>query len=555
MSARSWGATLGLGMVYGLAAARFVLPGAARGELVGQPATDLWNSLWGAHHLYETLRAGLDPRWAPALNHPQGGLVWVADPLGALFVGALAGPLGDSAAWALHCAVQLGLSGWVVHAFAQERLQAAGRPDAGLRAAVAGMSYMACGTLLSGLHNGASEGLGGALPALAAWMAWRSQGPPRPGWSSRAAPVLQGLAIFGAALSSPYAGALALGFSAAALSMPGAAPTRRRWGGLLIGAALSLPLGGLITALATSPEGLLGIKQGPVLDQTRRSVGPADLRAYGVPGELRAPDLRQLGRFGERYLHSPYLGWTTLLAALGSAGPPHRRWLGWAGLGAFIASLGPLLLVDGAPWRVLGDRVLPLPYLLVEGLPGFAQLTLLWRLGLGLSLALALLASQVRGLGRRGLIALLLLILIEPHALSPAGRAVPSTAPTPAAALEALRRAPPGAAAVYPLRPGLPALADQHHHGHALAVGLNFPSNPAADQLWAALAASDSAPEDEQRAAVRAVARRLGLRYLLIYNDSDAVPDDHTRLTRRAAALFPTLPGAEGPALRALQLW
>jgi hypothetical protein len=553
------GATAGLGALYMLAAARFCWPAGPAGALLGQPSTDLWNSLWGAHHLWQRLLAGPDPSGPAALNFPTGGSVWVADPLGALFVGALAGPLGDSAAWSTHCTVQLGLAGWAAHAFAAERLQAAATPHAGLRAAIAGMSYMACGTLLSAIHNGASEGLCGALPAFAAWMGWRSRQAEAVGAAARAAPLLQAAAIVGATLTSPYAGALAIGLSLGMAILPiggrsigGAA---RRWAGLALGVAVAAPMGWALAERAADPAGLLGIKNGPVLDMTRRSVGPADPRAYLMPGDFRAPDLRRLGRFGERYLHSPYLGASTLLAALAAQRGPPRLGLWTLGIGAFIASLGPVLLLDGAPWIFGDDRVLPLPYLAVEGLPGFDRLTLLWRLGLGLSLALALLASQVARLGRPGLIALLLLILIEPHALSPAGRDQPWVEPTPPSALAALRRSPAGAAAVYPLRPGLPALADQHQHGHPLAVGLNFPSNPTADKLWAALRRAKGGEPAAQRAAVEAEARKLGLRYILIYDDQDAAPDEHTALARRAEALFPSLPGAEGPQLRVLRLW
>ena len=56
-----------------------VVPGAER--------TDLWDSLWSFWYFYQRVSHGQLPLYGDGLlNHPEGGLLWVADPLNAVLM-------------------------------------------------------------------------------------------------------------------------------------------------------------------------------------------------------------------------------------------------------------------------------------------------------------------------------------------------------------------------------------------------------------------------------------------------------------------------------------
>ena len=109
--------------------------------------------------------------------------------------------------------------------------------------------------------------------------------------------------------------------------------------------------------------------------------------------------------------------------------PSRRRRTGalWLAGGAGLLSLGPVWVSGGSPVILAGDRAVPLPYFLVEGLPGFSSLSLIFRLALAPALAAALLAAVGYGavaarlglLGRWLPVAVVLGILAEKRLVSP----------------------------------------------------------------------------------------------------------------------------------------
>ncbi|MBL8616439.1 MAG: hypothetical protein JNM72_12565 [Deltaproteobacteria bacterium] len=538
-------------LLHALAAAGLLAPALRAGSAFapGSPRTDVEDGLWGALHLRAVLERGA-PLWRSTdLNHPDGGVVLVADPLGAALIAVASPALGLGGAATALVALQLTLAGWLVHHFAVERAIAAGRRGMGIEAAglAAGWSFMTCGTLLSVVHNGSSEGLGAGAIALSAWMAWRTA---RAGRARDALGCALGLGW--AALQGPYIGALALGFAACLLAR-GPAPAPLRAGALCFGLALALPWAAAQRAAAAHPDALLHIKGAPQLHAMRRSTGPADPRSYLLPLDARAPDIARLGRGGEAFLHCGYLGWITLLVAIFAPRAPGDRRLLLASLGAGLLSLGPTLLLDGRP-LLLGGRALPLPFAALEQAPGFSSLSLLWRLGLGLSLGLALRLGSAQPEGWLRII-LPALVLAEAWALNPAGRAQRAVEVEAPAAIRALAAAPPGAVLHHPAAAVTPFLLHQAQHGHPVAATLNIASNPAAEALWRAVEAAATAPAGLRCDPLLARARSLGLRYIVEMDVVEAAPDPRGPALRAALGCARRVGPAEAPGPRAWALW
>ncbi len=538
-------------LLHALAAAAVLAPAlrAGAGFAPGSPRTDVEDGLWGALHLRAALAQGAALWRTTGLNHPDGGMVVVADPLGAALIAAASPALGLGGAATALAGLQLTLAGWLVHRFAVERAIAAGRRGGGVEAAglAAGWSFMTCGTLLSVLHNGSSEGLGAGALALTAWMAWRTS---RGGRARDALGCALGLGW--AALQGPYIGALALGFAGCLLARGPAQPSVRA-AAIGLGLALALPWAGAQRAAATHPDALLHIKGAPQLHAMRRSTGPADPRSYLLPLDARAPDIARLGRGGEAFLHCGYLGWITLIVGIFAARAPGDRRVLLASLGAGALSLGPTVLIDGQP-LLLGGRALPLPFAAVELAPGFSSLSLLWRLGLGLSLGLALRlgAAEPRGWLR---LALPALVLAEAWALSPAGRAQRAVEVDPPAAIRALAAAAPGAVLHHPAGAVTPFLLHQAQHGHPVAATVNIASNPAAEALWRAIHAAAAAPEAARCGPLRSRARALGLRYIVEMDAPEAAPDPRGPALRAALRCARPVGPAGAPGPRAWALW
>ena len=104
----------------------------------------------------------------------------------------------------------------------------------------------------------------------------------------------------------------------------------------------------------------------------------------------------------------------------------------------------------GSAWIFADERAMPLPYLLLEPLPGFSSLSLLWRLGLAPALALGIAASAAVAGRRWAPVVAVAAILLDGVLLSPLGR--PGHAPTGIApAIAALKEAPDGAVLNFPV--------------------------------------------------------------------------------------------------------
>lgn len=514
--------------LYATVALAAILPGVIRagGGVPGAPRSDLWNSLWT---LWHPLHTG---RWTTTqlLGHPDGGVLVCADPVNAALLAPLTLGLGVALAWSVGVFLHLVLAGWSADALAR-RL---GADEAG--GVVAGVSFALAPVALCAVHNGTSEAVAAGWLPLALLALHRIQG-------SRWRVVAATLALAVAGLASPY---LALcTWLAAALLL--ATRAQGRWRGLLalgLATALVLPWYGLVQHLTARPDNLVAIKDALELAQVRRTIGAADPLSFVLFLGYRSPDFSLISRYDEQFVHTTYLGWVWLgAAAVALYRQPRARWP-WAALalvGAVLAC-GPVLVHAGAPVLLPGDLGIPLPWFVVERLPGLSSLSLLYRLAVLPALGVALLAS----LALRGRQALVLtaagaleILLLSPMAGGPDAAPLPEAAP-----LRALADGPEGAVMSWPAVPGRAYIYEATLHQRPVAASLNFPVNRASRAVLGAL---------DDPAQLSRVARQRGVRFLVVHDDDFALPDEHTAaihaLEERAT------PYAVGEGIRVYTLW
>ena len=541
---------LGLGIVS-------TWPTAARlGDAVpGGARTDVWDSLWSLWFVQRALGRGELPWRVELLGWPEGGVLFVADPLNALIAAPLIAAFGLSVGYSLLILGHSVFAGLAAHAL--------GRRIFGVEAAayVVGVAWALAPVQRAAVENGASEAIAGGWLPLAALLALIAA---EEGGARRV--IFAGLALFFAAAASWYSGLAAWMIWAGILVLGRpAAPWRQTAGRLLAVAALALALTAplaYVTRLGVShKDNLVGIKDVRELLTVRRTVGPADPRGWFIPGDFRSPDFRELSRYAEGFIHCHYLGWSLIFASafgLYDARRRGERGLGlWAlvGLGGGVLAMGPVVVMDGQPWILDRRLAVPLPYFLLEGAPGFSGLSLLYRLGMLPALGLAVLAASA--VARRPNLApgLAALIAVELLWLSPM-RGLPSMTPTVAEApIQWLAEAPDGAVMNFPVVGGRGYLFEQTVHGKPVAASLNFPNNEASRRVWSAAikAAADKQPAEAVRRKVGEAARRQKIRYLVVHHDADARPDMHDDAVRAIAGAFTV--AAESPAVQVYALW
>lgn len=533
----AWYAALSAGLLWPAALHPITaVPGAAR--------TDLADALWTAWFVALRLGSGHLPDSVDGLlNFPDGGVLWPADPLNGLIGAPLVLTIGAAATWTVLAHLHVIFAGFAAHKLG-EHFRANGF--------VAGTLYAAAPITLAHLHNGATEAVGGTgWLALAALTAVRVVDRPSGGRM-----LACGAAAAAAAVAHAYTGALAAIFVGVALAF---APDWRRRAHLVAAAAFATLLAAapLTIALdrATSAENVVGIKTDKELATIRRTIGPADPEGFFQAGEFRSPDFHKLSRYGEEMVHCAYLGWVPLVAAAVSL--RRRRGAGvlWVAGGlALLLSMGPVLVEDGGPVILAGRRAVPLPYLLVEGLPGFRSLSLLWRLAQLAALCLAVLAARAPGRSVGLAWVLVVATLGETRLISPA-RALPwHSSGVIAPEIMALAAEPDGAVMNFPVVGGRPYLYEQTAHGKPLTGSLNFPNNGASRKVWKAAMETAPGHVDRFREAVVAAARAGGVRYLVVHVDARAYDDDlHTEAVRAMKDAF--TPIAASSSVRVYRFW
>ncbi len=458
---------------------------------VGDVRTDVWNSIWSYWFVAEGLAGGHYPVATTLLDHPGGGRLLVADPLNT----ALAAPLtwwkGPSFAYGVMLILHLALAGFFADALGR-RL--------GGRGWIAGLAYPWSAIVLSHLQNGSSEATGVAwLPLAGLACVWASES----GSARRVG--LAALALAACAVGGGwYAGIDAFILAAAmALFVPGG---RRLWPALVLGALMCAPVAMMHRELSAGAGGLIDIKTAEAMSRLRRTIGAADVRSAWLPGEVRIPDFSRFEQNASDFVHTTYLGYALLVLALWK-GRSRALWL--ATIIAFVLAHGPVLVRDGGPVAFMG-RALPLPYAIIEALPGFGSLSLLYRLATLVPLGLGLLADRAHpSLG--------VLVVAETLLLSPA-RALPHHVPTSVAApVAALAAEPEGAVISLPSSFARTRLFEQTAHQHPLTASINAGLNPAALSALAALRKVEESELTPEQAAN--IARDHGVRYVIIHPD------------------------------------
>ncbi len=526
------------------------------GTLVpGAERSDLWNSLWSLWFFQHQVFSGASLSSTDLLGFPEGGSIAVADPLNAALGLVLVPALGLTRSYGLLVIGHLSLAGWAAHRLARE-LGGSAAPQAGPW--VAGLAFMLAPVSISAVQNGTSEALSAGWLPLALWAVLSAS---RRGGAARIG--LAGIALGLALWSSWYLGLCAL-LGSVCLLMVGEGSDgwrqrlRRIAPALIVGLLLALPLAWWQIASSTGAGNLVGIKGATELALVRRLTGAADPLGFVMPFDFRSPDFRLMSRYGEGFVHCTYLGWLLLLAA--AAGVARRgraaAWLVAAGALGLILAMGPVLVRGGQPLLLPGDRVIPLPYLLLERLPGFSGLSLLFRLALLPSLALALLGSAaVSGLRARGWLiglALALGVVLELRLVAPV-RALPELSQVHrSSALEQLAGAPDAAVMNFPVAGGRRYLFEQSIHHKPITGGLNFPNNATSKRVWDAIIDGAASPDSGYRARVEQAACAEGIGYLVVHADPEARPDRHDLGVQALRSVLPVL--AEDATLRIHQL-
>jgi hypothetical protein len=465
------------------------------GWVPGGMWTDSWNSQWAMWFAHEAVSHGELPWATSLLNHPTGGTVLLPDLLGAVFgaltVGLIGMP-GSTTAWMVF---QLAFAGLIAHRFALEWLMNGGLAERESHTAawVAGIGHMTAPVLLAGATCGTTEAVAGGWSALAIWLTWRAFQHP-----TRTNHIMAGLGYFLAALAGWYTATIALVFGCVLTFLAVRKKGLRACIPVLGGLILVLPLA-FVTLHVHSDPNHLATRAPEVYAYIRDGVGsssiigmfwPIDIANIADPNPAATP---------AGYLHTTYLGWTLLIGSCVAL--RHRS----AGAAAMLLAGTVCAVLSWGP----GDSGM-LPYGLVEDLPGFRSLSLVWRLAGGAALAIAMAtAAATRGTPRNVVITIVLL-LIEVFAWSPVRGEMPHVNGTTLSAMTQLRSAPPGAVLTLPASQQKVDLWLQTQHHHPVTGGINQRRSAAA-QTWVNNANTTPWPE------VTHQAKEIDLRYIIVH--------------------------------------
>lgn len=402
-------------------AAVLTAPAWVRGDLLGHPDVDVWNHAWGLWWWADSLANGQFPWHTALLSHPRGGVLWFADPLGALAMLPVTWTLGPAVAWNLLLIARIAWAGFHARRFAG----VLGTP--GPHTVLAGVAFAASPYLLCEVYNGISEVCAvGWVPlvlaqalifarerslrsALLAGGAWGLSF-----WATPYYGLASGL-VLGPAFVIWAVSAIREGRARGPAPTPGVGgaprsePTRGGgppWPPLLAGITLAAVLGGaaiLTWRAALNAEGAV-IQRSELSEASLARHNAVDIRELVWPGAFASVDYEaEYG--GEKFRHTLYLRLSVLALALFAVARRPRALAPWLGLAAIAAifGLGTRLLYDGR--YPMGNHGGLLPFgFLVAWIPGIA-ITHPARLAIAAHAILgALAADALRDFGRRSLV-------------------------------------------------------------------------------------------------------------------------------------------------------
>ena len=273
------------------------------------------------------------------------------------------------------------------------------------------------------------------------------------------------------------------------------------------------------------------------MNSVRRTIGAADPLTYFVPWSYTSPDFSEVSRFGEQFVHSSYIGWVVLGTCLWYTRTALRSWCMWAAALGCLLSLGPVLVLNAEPVLIAGLGI-PLPYILLESLPFFDHLTLLYRLSwipLVCMIGFAVHSWKTKYWMLFGL------SFIESVVASPVRKLPTCTDVSFVQQISVLKEVPEGIVGFYPLAGGRPYMASQIWHDKPLATTLNFPANEAALHVLRTIQENESVDETLFRTRVLSIAKRRGIRYWVVDGDESVMPDEYHKGVHRLRDAFPVL--------------
>jgi hypothetical protein len=505
------------------------------GELIpGAQVSDLWNALWSIDFVISAIKNGSSLSCTELLNFPVGGCLWPSDVLGAAIVFPFHWFLSLTQAYTVLVLIQLSIIG-----IATDRLyRLLNKKGTQLQAMLSGLVMMSSSVSMTAVHNGSSEALslGWAILAMGGIVTF-SKG-------SKKGLVWLVLGSF----SSWYGvlGVLIFGIGYL-ISLPNQSK-KPVVVSMVIWMLLLLPYAFFVHMMSTGEDNLLLIKGAEELMQVRRTIGAADPLTYIAPLDYRSPDFDTISRYGEQFVHSAYLGWVVLLAAL----IQRKRSFLWGVFAVgLVLSLGPVLLYKGEPlvWNL--ERGFPLPYLVLEALPGFSGLTLLYRLAFIPMLCLCLLFPIARS--KMQVVILLLFIVLELKFISPV-HDLPNFAQVPSSeTMKVLQEEPEGGVGHYPIVGGRETLYLQTIHKKPIAGTLNFAWSNRMDKIFrAAIKAGENDSELIRRTTN--TAKQTGIRYIILDLDQSIMPDHYSNVANKLQHHFPTV-GVPQNDYIVLRLW
>lgn len=467
------------------------------GQVAGGVRTDAFNSLWNLWFAHQGLARGEFTLHTTLLDPPDGGRIVVADPLNALLGYPLVTAFGEVTAYAVLVLGHLWLAGVAAHALGR-RLGGHGW--------VAGIGFQWAPIVLSHVHNGSSEAVSAGLLPVALLASVNAM---ERGGAGRV--VLAGIALFLAAFSGWYAGVGAFLVVTVILLVGWEGLSRRALltrllPAFALGLALTLPFAAAVKSVAQAEDGLVDIKNEDDLVRIRRTLGAADPRTFVAPLDFRSPDFANIEANPSDRVHTAYLGFV-LVGLAATFGRRRALWI--AAAGGVVVALGPVVVWDGMPLSVAG-RALPLPYALIEEIPGFASLSLLYRVATVTALLVAVLADRARPFWAA-------LVLAEVLLLSPV-RSLPDVSRVPEAGpVAALRELPEGIVVNLPVLAGRNFLFEQTLHEQPVAGSLNSGMNKPGLKVLSAARKLRAGELDH--AAFVGIARDNRIRYVVVHKN------------------------------------
>lgn len=517
----------------------------------GGMRTDLWNGLWSLDFQRDALLS-LDAPWrVDVLGFPNGGNLPPVDPLAMLFF-VPAGLLGTAFAYNLLIVFRLALGGLIAQGFAQEFCEAHGVKGAhAKRAAVfAGIATAGAPVLMAGVHNGTSEAANACGLMFSVWMAWRFGREPNASNGKRVA-----LGLLWAALTSWYVAVLAFAHAGLVVLFHGRSESFfKRCMPVFLGLLFVLPWAVSVIVLLQVGDSNLSAHAfgGGVSAAPPDNFGAANWGAwFGLSGQR---DIAILAPFeaGEGFFHCTAVAWTLLLLSFWGFKRIARKEAALVGLLllSFVFSMGASVSIGGA--------TVPMPYGQFLTLPGFSQLSLPFRFGIGVLPVLAVFgALGLSSCGKRVVAVACGLVVLQLRFFSPASGGVPRTDLSgihQSQALLALADSPEGAVLHFPIWSQHPSLYAQRMHGKPITIAFDWASTETDLAFW------ETAREAKGQSQIETVglsAKQLGIRYLLVdKSDPRTRADAHYEIFRAIQSHYTPLAVKEDSSeLEVYALW